>query len=109
MLNLISKLQKKPEPVRNKIAIGTSLGLTGIIVVLWLISFSFSEPATVAVTSEKEDGPFKALVDGISVFYDDASTALKGAVGTFSKLSDAPPAVPPVPSNEEPSTETISR
>lgn len=104
MLYFISKLQRKPERVRRKIALVTSVIVTGVIVVIWLTSFSVSTPETSSKTALSRDdvGPLETLNENLSAFFFDASETLQTAVSAFSEGSKkaTPPqkekVVPPV-------------
>ncbi|HBV01745.1 MAG TPA: hypothetical protein DEF00_05205 [Candidatus Taylorbacteria bacterium] len=95
MLFLISKLQRKPERVRKKIAFVASAIITGIIVIIWLTSLSVATPETSSKSALSGDdvGPFQALTENLSVFFLDASETIQTAVSAFSGASDkaAPP------------------
>jgi hypothetical protein len=89
MLSLISKLQRKPERVRRKIAMVASAIITGIIVIIWLTSFSVSIDGTSSRNVKSEDGvgPFQALTENLSVFFLDASETIQTAISAFSGAS----------------------
>lgn len=89
MFSLISKLQRKPERIRKKIAVAVSAVLTGIIVLFWLVSLgsSFEEAASKPAPTEEDDGPFKTLSEGLGDFFTDAAETLQTAAGAFSGLS----------------------
>jgi len=93
MLSLISKLQRKPEHVRKKIAMVASAVVTGVIIIFWLVSFgsSLAEPTAKPASSEKKEvGPFHALIEGFGGIFTDAapmSEATLSATGT-SKEAD---------------------
>ena len=97
MLSFIAILQRKPERVRKRIALVASTVLTGVIVIFWLISISVNEAVPIAVTEQKEDGPFQAFTDGVGMLFSDAAETLQGAVGVFGAFS-----------NEASSTDTSS-
>ncbi|MEK7088090.1 MAG: hypothetical protein AAB891_02300 [Patescibacteria group bacterium] len=89
MLTFISKLQRKPEHVRQKIAVGVSAILTGIIALLWLVSLgsSLAEPVSGTALDEEEMGPLKALTDSFGDFFADTAETLQTAAGAFSGFS----------------------
>ena len=89
MLTFISKLQRKPEHVRRKIAFVTSAIVTFVIVIIWLTSFSVSTPETSSRTVGSGDdvGPFQTLTENLSVFFLDASEVFQTAVSAFSGTS----------------------
>lgn len=86
MLSLLSKLQRKPERVRQRIAIAASAVITGIIVVIWLTTLrsSIGEPVSSVRTSDKDTGPFQALTEQLSTFFLDASETIQTMTKTFS-------------------------
>ncbi|MDO8619929.1 MAG: hypothetical protein Q7R64_01105 [bacterium] len=98
MLSLLSKLQQKPERARKQIAFLFSMAVTGIIVIFWIVSISVGDFASETVSDTKDEpGPFDALTDGLSVFWNDTSETLQGAVGALS----GPENTLPEPTEEE--------
>ena len=93
MLSLISKLQRKPEHARKRIALVFSAIITGIIVLFWAVNLSLVEPDT-AVSSETDVGPLNALTKEMSVFMHDVASVFQGGSEVFSgKGKDTAPAV----------------
>lgn len=86
MLQFITKLQRKPERVRKQIALVGSMAITGIIVLFWLLSLSVRETPT-EVTVQSDDGPFKALTEGIGVLVHDTGKMFQEVAGAFSVFS----------------------
>ena len=86
MLALISKLQRKPERVRKKIAFAAALSITGVIVFIWLTSFSASvgEPPVAAAKNEDESGPLQTFAGNVSTFFSDALEIMQAALSAFS-------------------------
>ena len=101
MLSLISKLQRKPEHVRKKLAVAVSAVLTGIIVLFWLISLggSLEEADSKPVLTKEDNGPLEALSEGFGELFADTAETLQTAAGAFSGLSG----------NEETIENTVSR
>ncbi|OHA21379.1 MAG: hypothetical protein A2849_00075 [Candidatus Taylorbacteria bacterium RIFCSPHIGHO2_01_FULL_51_15] len=82
MLSFISKLQRKPEPVRKKIALFASASVTFLIVLFWLVGISTRDTETVAY-NEEDIGPFQVLTEGIGSFIDDSAKAFGALKETF--------------------------
>ena len=83
MLGLISKLQRKPERARKRIALICSALITGIIVLFWAVNLSLVESDTV-VSSQTDVGPLDALTKEMTAFMHDAALVFQGGVETFS-------------------------
>lgn len=102
MLNLLHKLQRQPLRTRKQIAFLFSAGVTGIIVLFWVVSLSVRGADSTTVSDTKnEPGPFDALTDGLSVFWNDTAETLQGAVGTLSGPEKKTPETTPVPVEEK--------
>ncbi len=92
MLSLISKLQRKPEHVRKKIAMVASAVVTGVIIIFWLVSFgsSLAEPTAKPASSEKKEvGPFHALIEGFGGIFTDTAPASQTATGASASAKEA--------------------
>ncbi len=80
MFNLIAKLQKKSEPERRRIALFISLAITGVIVVIWLISlsvrFNDQEPVEPALSPD-DTAPLSTIGE-----------QFKGAFDSFKNIFD---------------------
>ncbi len=87
MLSLLYKLQRKPENARKKIALLFSISLTGVIVLLWVVNLSFTEGTPKAASGTEEAGPFKALTEGVDLFFTSTAETLQSAAGIFSGFS----------------------
>ncbi len=89
MLSLLHKLQSQPLRVRKQIAFIFSASVTSIIVIFWIVGISAGEFAsqTVTDTGAQETGPFKALTEGLSTFWNDTTGALNEVAGAFSGLT----------------------
>ena len=74
LYSYIEKLKAKPEHIRKRYAFSVSFGLTAIIFLFWLASFSsFGKTSSKALTMtvEKVSTPAQSLVAGVgSVFTD---------------------------------------
>ncbi|GEM_PF-1470545 len=105
MLSLLHKLQRQPLRVRKQIAFVFSASVTGIIVIFWIVGISAGEFAsqTIADTGVQETGPFKALTEGLSTFWNDTTGALNDVAGAFSSLTKEFPST-----TTKPSAETVS-
>jgi hypothetical protein len=89
MLTFLSKLQRKPERVRRKIALFASTALTGIIILIWLTTFSGSAPEpSKSVSDQDEAGPFQALTENLSAFFLDASETMQATISIFSGFKE---------------------
>jgi len=88
MLSVIEHLQHKPEHTRKKIAFVTSVVLTGVIVLFWLVSHSLqTEDASVSVQKE-ETSPFRAVTENVGMFFADVGTAFQGMKDAFSDIPE---------------------
>lgn len=102
MLHLLHKLQRQPLQVRKQFALLFSASVTGIIVIFWIVGVSAGEFAalTATDTETKETGPFKALTEGLSTFWNDTTGALNDVAGAFSSLTKEFPSTTTNPSDE---------
>jgi hypothetical protein len=78
----LENLRAKSEHVRKRIAFWTSFGITAIIFVFWLASFSITSTtakSTVAVAVAKADSPAKSLIAGVGSFFVDIKEMIFGA------------------------------
>ncbi len=92
----LETLRAKPEHVRRKIAFWTSFGVTALIFVFWLGSFSSAGkpvPPTSAVASavEKTGSPAQSLIAGVGAFGKDVWSLIFGTKKvTYSEVQVAP-------------------
>ena len=85
MLSFIEQLQRKPERARKQIALVGSFAITGIIVILWLMSLSAQAPTPERdIAKENADRPLEILGDNVSALVADAKHAFEGITGMFS-------------------------
>lgn len=78
----LENLRAKPEHVRKRIAFWTSFGVTGLIFMFWLASFSITgTPAQGVVASavEKAGAPGSSLIAGVGSFFVDIKEMIFGA------------------------------
>ncbi len=80
MFRFIEQLQKKPEAEKRTLALGLAGGITGVIVILWLMGISLYAPPApqeaARVSSEEEKGPLGSLGENIDAFFSDAARAV---------------------------------
>ncbi|KKW10562.1 MAG: hypothetical protein UY50_C0031G0020 [Parcubacteria group bacterium GW2011_GWA2_49_9] len=88
MLSLISNLQRKPEHTRKKIAFVSSVVLTGVIVLFWLVSLSVRESEPVVAAQDEDTGPFQAVTESVGTFFADVGTAFKDMKKAFSNVPE---------------------
>ena len=77
----LENLRAKPEHIRRRYAFWTSLGLTAIIFVFWLASFSSwgaSSSEVVANVVEKSGTPAQSLLAGVGSVFTDLSDIIFG-------------------------------
>lgn len=77
----LENLRGKPEHVRKRFAFWTSFGITAIIMVFWLGSFSISStPASGAVASAvaKAGSPGSSMIAGVGNFFTDIKEMIFG-------------------------------
>lgn len=78
----LENLRAKPEHVRKRFAFWTSFGVTAIIFVFWLASFSAfgaSSNATIANTVSRAGSPGQSLIAGVGSFFVDIKEMIFGA------------------------------
>ncbi len=78
----IEELRSKPEHIRRRIALGASLGITGLVFVGWLTALTSTAPTV--LSSKSENDP--ALTDAVSQTSSSFS-ALLGAVNAAQSVS----------------------
>ena len=88
MLQLISKLQRKPERVRKQIALFFASFVTGIIVIFWLVSWAQYEPEDAVVSENQDQGPIETLKQGLGSFLRDTGDMIGDATEEFSATQD---------------------
>jgi hypothetical protein len=77
----LENLRAKPEHVRKRIAFWTSFGVTAVIFMFWLASFSITgTPAQGVVASavEKAGAPGSSLIAGVGSFFIDVKEMIFG-------------------------------
>lgn len=62
-MNLISKLQSKPEAVRRKIALFTTISLGLIVVIIWAVTFYFN---MTGARKDTQHSPFESMKEMFS-------------------------------------------
>ncbi len=78
MFRFIEQLQKKPEREKRAIALGLAGGITGVIVILWLMGISLYAPAPqdAARAATEETGPVGSIGESVGAFWNDATRAV---------------------------------
>ena len=89
MLFLIEKLQRKPERQKKQLAFFASVAITGIIVLLWLSSFSAVKTGPVP-ESEQTTSPLSTLTEAFGSFWRDTTGVLHEATTFFSVFGRSP-------------------
>lgn len=84
MKKLIATIKQKPEHVRKQIAVGTSIGVTGLVGVIWLASMVTSNTFALGNTSVGADVTAKTDTNT-----DSSSLAGTGVKSNFSQLLGA--------------------
>lgn len=77
----LENLRSKPEHVQKRYAFWTSFGLTAIIFVFWISSFSVSNSTArgvVAKAVEKAGGPGSSMIAGVGNFFVDVKEMIFG-------------------------------
>ena len=73
MFDFIDSLRAKPEHIRARFALVFAIVVTGLIFVIWLITFTYSGESKKDTPSKEERGPFKDLQTTFSHFLDQMS------------------------------------
>ncbi|MDR3548852.1 MAG: hypothetical protein P4M11_11405 [Candidatus Pacebacteria bacterium] len=93
VIDFVERLRAKPEHVRHRIALGSTLGITGVIAAGWLLTVIFSGglaiPPSTAGTGSLASAPGTAQVVAASQQTQSSITNLLGAVG-FANATTAP-------------------
>lgn len=80
--NHLENLRAKPEHVRKRIAFWSSFGITAVIFMFWLGSFSVTNTiaqGSVATAVTKVDSPGSSLIAGVGNFFIDIKEMIFGA------------------------------
>jgi len=78
----LENLRAKPEHIRKRVAFWTSFGITAIIFVFWITSFSITgstAEGTVATALAKTQSPGSSLIAGVGNFFVDVKEMIFGA------------------------------
>ena len=79
----LEDLRTRPEHIRNRYAIFSSLGVTVVIFAFWLHSFSFfnnvGTQTAVAAAIDKTGTPGQSLIAGVGSFFTDIKDIVFGA------------------------------
>jgi hypothetical protein len=66
MFTTVKKLHEKPEHIRRRYALGISFGVTALIALVWVTSFTSRLSGTLVESDQKETvKPLAAVVDSI--------------------------------------------
>lgn len=76
----LENLRAKPEHVRKRIAFWSSFGITAVIFMFWLASFSMTGTPSTAIASavEKAGSPGQSLIAGVGSFFMDIKDMIFG-------------------------------
>lgn len=92
MFSLLAKLRRKPERVRRQITFLVAASLTGMIVLLWLVSVAWSvrEPAGSPAlrSAEEESSPLKVFSDTVGAFMRDTEAVVRELKDGFSSFTE---------------------
>ena len=78
----LDNLRAKPEHIRKRIAFWSSFGITAVIFMFWLASFSITGTAAkgaVASAVQKAGSPASSLIAGVGNFFVDVKEMIFGA------------------------------
>lgn len=80
----LETLRAKPEHIRRRVAFWTSAGITGLIFMFWLASFSVNGMAgqnhpVIADTVDKAGTPAQSLIAGVGSFFGDIKDMIFGS------------------------------
>ncbi len=80
MKNLIAKLQDEPLEVRKQILMITTLGITVVVVLIWILTLTLgAHPKSVSVKSDSTTKPFLLLKNNIVQVYANAQKGFEEA------------------------------
>lgn len=89
MLQFITKLQRKPEGAKKRIALVASAAATGIVIFFWLANIVAREPSREVVHTEDDIGPFRALAEGVEALITDVTDTARSAASVFSSFTSS--------------------
>jgi hypothetical protein len=83
----LHSIRQKPDHIKRHIAFWTSLGITLVIVLFWMASFSLNKNSSAASTATNVESPWHAMTASVS----DAWTSFKTSLGASTATYQAPP------------------
>ncbi len=79
MFDYIEQLRKKPIMARRRLAILLAVGLTAVIIVIWVSTLDFGGTGAQDTQTVSTDlAPFEEIKTSLSVFYDSVKTMAEG-------------------------------
>ncbi|MDB5258828.1 MAG: hypothetical protein JWO73_36 [Candidatus Taylorbacteria bacterium] len=85
----LENLRAKPDHVKRNIAFGTSLGITAIIFVFWVVSLTVQAPSVSASNDDalaKVESPFSSMSASVG----DAWSSIKDVLSAYGKGTSQP-------------------
>ena len=82
----LHRIRQKPDHIKRHIAFWTSLGITLVIVLFWMASFSVGHNSSAAVAATNVESPWSAMTASVS----DAWGSLKSSFGGSTAVYRAP-------------------
>ncbi len=79
MKNFIIKLQDKPLGVRKQILIVSTFGITFLIVLIWIFTFTYSRNTKKSISNNSMAKPFQLLKDNVVQVYANAQKGFEEA------------------------------
>src|ERR1700733_14697033 len=82
MDKFIQNIQNKPERARRQILLGSSIGITAIIALFWVVSVINTGANTTTDTRTVETSPFSLLKDNVSNAYQGFSQSVQETIAS---------------------------
>ena len=83
----LDKIRQQPEHIKRHIAFWTSFGITLVIVLFWIASFSFSNDSAAVAATANTESPLHVMTASVG----DAWTSFTSLFGASTATYKAPP------------------
>ncbi|MDO8564986.1 MAG: hypothetical protein Q7R88_03270 [bacterium] len=88
MLHFIEQLQKKPEPVRKKIALFAACGITLLVVLFWLLSLTAGTPDSAVTVSKSDSSVMEGEVSAVREAFNAIKERMTGVESIYPILRE---------------------